>query len=101
MRCHYVWGAILNVDVPSIGLPPWNVSSKFIVGKDNAVIMLRLEGILERFGVGATPMPKLFYEDFPFFIGTKLQECAAFSWRNDVCGVLCQPIPIVHRKIRE
>jgi hypothetical protein len=63
--------------------------------------MLHLERILERLGIGVTSIPKLLYEDIPFLIGTKLQECAAFSWRNDVCGVLCQPIPIVHRKIRE
>jgi hypothetical protein len=45
-------------------------------------------------------VPKLLYKDVPFLIRTKLQEWAAFFWRNDVCGVLCQPKPIIHRKIR-
>src|ERR1700688_2125884 len=101
MRYHYVGGTILDVNVPSIGLPSWNVSSKFIVGKDNTAIMLLLERIFERLGIGVTSIPKLLYEDIPFLIGTKLQECAALSWRNDVCGVLCQPIPIVRGKIRD
>jgi hypothetical protein len=46
-------------------------------------------------------MPKLLYEHFPFRIGTKLQKWAAFFWRNDVCGVLCQPKPIVGGKSRD
>jgi hypothetical protein len=74
MRCQYVRRTISDVDVPSIGLPPWNVSSKFIVGKNNVAIMLLLERILERLGIGATSIPKLVYEDIPFLIGTKLQE---------------------------
>ena len=81
-----------DIDPPAIRQPPRGPGRKSLIGIGDAPVMFIPGLVDDRIGVRIPPQPELFDELVPFIVGGQLPEGFLFFLRNDVTGVVTNPL---------
>ena len=80
-----------DVDPAAVGFPPGQSCGKMLVGVRDAAIMLFLERVLGRIGIGIAPLPEGLDELLAFFVGLEVKKGVALFGGYDVNDVFVEP----------